>query len=162
MSTDFVVRIGYDEIEPEDISLLRQTLNLTDPAVEAVYQLHRRWGKDWMQKTLDMPDSDETDRVSAGNEYSRKYFSESKPWIGHHPQTAFHCCSRSMNAVDSILEYLERGINVVLEFGRYRDITAYMLVANMLASRIYKRYQEKTEASMAGKVHSADPAGHYH
>ena len=31
VSTDFVVRIGYDEIEPEDIVLLRQTLNLTEP-----------------------------------------------------------------------------------------------------------------------------------
>ena len=29
VSTDFVVRIGYDEIEPEDIALLRETLNLT-------------------------------------------------------------------------------------------------------------------------------------
>jgi hypothetical protein len=59
--------------------------------------------------------------------------------------------------VSSILEYLERGMNVVLEFGRYRDITAYMLVANMLASRIYKRYQEKTETSMAGKVAPPTP-----
>ena len=44
VSTDFVVRIGYDEIEPEDMVLLRQTLNLTELAVEAVYQLSRRFG----------------------------------------------------------------------------------------------------------------------
>jgi hypothetical protein len=62
-----------------------------------------------------------------------------------------------MNATASILEYLERGMNVVLEFGRHRDITAYMLVANMLASRIYKRYQEKMEASMSGKVAPPTP-----
>ena len=31
VSTDFVVKIGYDEIEPEDMVLLRQTLNLTEP-----------------------------------------------------------------------------------------------------------------------------------
>ena len=30
VSTDAVVRLGYDEIEPEDIVLLRQTLNLTE------------------------------------------------------------------------------------------------------------------------------------
>jgi len=48
-------------------------------------------------------------------------------------------------------------MNVVLEFGRYRDITAYMLVANMLARRIYKRYQEKTEVAMAGKVTAPTP-----
>ncbi|MFC2022371.1 helicase HerA domain-containing protein, partial [Chloroflexota bacterium] len=31
VSTDFVVMIGYEEIEPEDMVLLRQTLNLTEP-----------------------------------------------------------------------------------------------------------------------------------
>ncbi len=46
--------------------------------------------------------------------------------------------------------YLERGINVVLEFGRYRDIAAYMLVANMITRRIYDSYQERTEKAMAG------------
>jgi len=54
VSTDFVVRIGYDEIEPEDMALLRQTLNLTELAVEAVYQLSRRFGRNWLQSTLDI------------------------------------------------------------------------------------------------------------
>jgi len=58
VSTDFVVRIGYDEIEPEDISLLRQTLNLTELAVEAVYQLYRRFGKNWLQSTLEIEDAE--------------------------------------------------------------------------------------------------------
>ncbi|GAG53459.1 unnamed protein product, partial [marine sediment metagenome] len=59
VSTDFVVRIGYDEIEPEDIVLLRQTLNLTELAVEAVYQLFRKFGKNWLQSTLDLKDAEE-------------------------------------------------------------------------------------------------------
>jgi hypothetical protein len=37
---------------------------------------------------------------------------------------------------------------VVLEFGRYRDITAYVLVSNMLARRIYAQYQERMEKAM--------------
>jgi len=45
----------------------------------------------------------------------------------------------------------------VLEFGRHRDITTYMLVANMLARRIYQRYQEKTEVAMAGQVTPPTP-----
>src|SRR5271157_2033844 len=79
VSTDFVVRIGYDEIEPEDIALLRQTLNLTDPAVETVYQLHRRWGRDWMQKTLDMPDSDETTEFLQGMNIHESTFQNLRP-----------------------------------------------------------------------------------
>jgi hypothetical protein len=157
VSTDFVVRIGYDEIEPEDISLLRQTLNLTDPAVEAVYQLHRRWGRDWMQKTLDMPDSDETTKFLQEMNIHESTFQNLRRGLATIRRLPFIVAHTPMNATSSILEYLERGMNVVLEFGRHRDITTYMLVANMLASRIYKRYQEKMEASMAGKVTPPTP-----
>lgn len=156
VSTDFVVKIGYDEIDAEDISLLRQTLNLTDPAVEAVYTLRRRLGKDWMQKTLDMTDSDETKVFLDSMNIHESTYQNLKRGMGTIRRLPFIVAHAPINAVDSVLQYLERGVNVVLEFGRYRDITAYMLVANMLARRIYNRYQEKMETSMSGKV--APPA----
>jgi hypothetical protein len=157
VSTDFVVKIGYDEIDPEDISLLRQTLNLTEPAVEAVYQLRRRLGKDWMQKTLDMPDSDEIKNLLDSLSIHESTFQNLKRGLGTIRRLPFIVSHAPINAVDSVLQYLERGVNVVLEFGRYRDITAYMLVANMLARRIYNRYQEKMETSMSGKVSPPTP-----
>jgi uncharacterized protein len=157
VSTDFVVKIGYDEIDPEDISLLRQTLNLTDPAVEAVYQLRRRLGKDWMQKTLDLPDSDETKDLLQDMNIHESTFQNLRRGLATIRRLPFIVSHAPINAVSSVLEYLERGVNVVLEFGRHRDITTYILVANMLARRIYARYQEKMEASMAGKVASPTP-----
>jgi len=39
-------------------------------------------------------------------------------------------------------------MNVVLEFGRYTDITAYILVANLLTRRIYNQYRERTEKAL--------------
>ncbi|MDD5702325.1 MAG: ATP-binding protein [Dehalococcoidales bacterium] len=54
------------------------------------------------------------------------------------------------NPVERILKYLDSGMNVVLEFGRYTDLTAYMLVANMLSRRIYNRYRELTERFLGG------------
>jgi DNA helicase HerA-like ATPase len=152
VSTDFVVKIGYDEIDPEDISLLRQTLNLTDPAVEAVYQLRRRFGKDWMQRTLDLPDSDVTKNLLQDMNIHESTFQNLRRGLATIRRLPFIVAHAPVNAVSSILEYLERGINVVLEFGRHRDITAYMLVANMLARRIYARYQERMEASMASNA----------
>jgi hypothetical protein len=52
------------------------------------------------------------------------------------------------NPVKRILEYLEQGKNVVLEFGRYTDITAYILIANLLTRRIYAQYRERMEKAM--------------
>ena len=114
-----------------------------------------------MQKTLDMPDSDEIEALLQSMNIHESTFGNLRRGLATIRRLPFLVPHAPMNAVDSILEYLERGMNVVLEFGRYRDITAYMLVANMLASRIYKRYQEKTEVSMASKVSSTDAAGYH-
>ena len=142
--TDFVVKIGYDEIEPADIVLLRQTLNLTEQATEAVYRLRQRFGKGWIGSTLEMdPESaKELDIHESTFQNLRRGLAtiQRLPFIEPAPAT---------NAVRAILEHLDRGSNVVLEFGRYRDITAYILVANMLSRRIYAHYQERMEKAMA-------------
>jgi DNA helicase HerA-like ATPase len=142
VSTDFVVRIGYDEIEPGDIGLLRQTLNLTELAVEAVYQLSRRFGKDWLQSTLGLKGAEELPEGVNIHEGTLQNLQRGLATIRRLPFIEPHAPT---NAVDSVLEYLDRGINVVLEFGRHRDITSYILVANMLSRRIYARYQERME-----------------
>ena len=142
VSTDFVVRIGYDEIEPEDIGLLRQTLNLTDLAVEAVYQLSRRFGKNWLQITLELKDTEELPEDLNIHESTLHNLQRGLATIRRLPFLVSHSPD---NVVQRILEYLDRGINVVLEFGRYTDITAYILVANLLTRRIHGQYRERTE-----------------
>jgi len=154
VSTDFVVRIGYDEIEPEDMVLLRQTLNLTEPAVEAVYQLHRRFRGDWIQRTLALQESDDVPEGLNIHESTLKNLQRGLQTIRRLPFIEPHA---PVDAVNTLLTYLGKGMNVVLEFGRYRDITAYVLVANMLARRIYARYQELMERSMGEGVAPPNP-----
>jgi DNA helicase HerA-like ATPase len=142
--TDFAVQIGYDEIEPADIALLRQTLNLTEQAVEAVYRLRQRFGKDWLKSTLEMD-------AEAARELDihESTFPNLRRGLATIQRLPFIEPRAPANAVQAILEHLDRGTNVVLEFGRYRDITAYILVANMLSRRIYARYQERMEKAIA-------------
>ncbi len=149
VSTDGVIKIGYDEIEPEDIAMLRQTLNLTEPAVEAVYQMRRRLGKNWLESTVNLEDSEETRELLRELSTHESTFHNLKRGLGTISRLPFIEPTASRQAVNTILTYLERGINVVLEFGRYTDITAYILVANLLSRRIYSRYRERTERAMA-------------
>jgi len=157
VKTDFVVKIGYDEIEPEDMVLLRQTLNLTEPAVEAVYQLRRRFGKSWIQNTLEMEDTDKNKQLLDSLSIHESTFKNLKRGLATIGRLPFIESHAPTDAVKGILDHLDRGKNVVLEFGRYRDITAYVLVANMLARRIYARYQERTEQAMAEGTTSPNP-----
>ncbi len=155
VSTDFVVKIGYDEIEPEDVRLLRQTLNLTEPAIEAVYQMRRRFGRDWLQCASELADSDETSQLLQELSIHESTFQNLRRGLATIRRLPFIEPHAPTNAVKHILEHLDRGVNVVLEFGRYRDVTAYVLVANMLARRIYAQYQERMERAMG--VDSARP-----
>jgi DNA helicase HerA-like ATPase len=50
-----------------------------------------------------------------------------------------------------MIEHLERGQHVVLEFGRYGDDeAAYILVSNLLTRRIHRKYVEAKESAMGG------------
>ncbi len=152
VSTDFTVRIGYGEIEPGDISLLRQTLNLTEPAVEAAYQLERRFGRNWIKGTLDLADTDEIRVLLKDYDIHESTYQNLRRGLAAISRLGFLEPQAHENPVKRILEYLDRGINVVLEFGRYKDITAYILVANLLARRIYAQYRERVEKAMGENI----------
>ena len=151
ISADFVVKIGYDEIEPEDVVSLRQTLGLTDPAVEAVYQLRRNFGPTWLRDVLEIQNPDETKTLLEKLNIHEGTFQNLKRGLGVIRRLPFIIPHSQQNAVDTILNYIEKGMNIVLEFGRFRDITTYVFVANMLTRRIYTRYQEKAERALDQK-----------
>ena len=147
---DFAVRVGYDEIEPQDMALLRQTLNLTEQAIEAVYLLRRKLGKSWLEKLLRDEDPEEMSQFFKDNSIHESTVQNLRRGLNIIRRLPFIEPRVEVPAFSAILGYLDRGINVVLEFGRYKDITAYILVANLLSRRIYAHYQEKTERAMSG------------
>ena len=153
-SIDAVVKIGFGEVEPEDVSLLRQTLNLTENAVEGIYQLHRKFGRDWIQKTLNVTDFE---TLPEGLNIHESTFKNVQRGLATIERLPFMQPHTPGNTVNDILAYLDKGINVVLEFGRHRDITTYVLVSNMLSRRIYNHYQRRTEEAMASGEESAKP-----
>ena len=148
VSTDFVVKVGYDEITPEDISILRSTLNITDLAVEAAYQLRRALGKNWLQRVMETDEENMEETLKNANIHEST-FQSLKRGLGTVGRMGFIVKNAPDDTVKRILDYLARGTNVVLEFGRYREVSAYLLVANMLSRRIYNRYQQQMEEAIA-------------
>jgi DNA helicase HerA-like ATPase len=157
VKTDFVVRIGYDEIEPEDIELLRQTLNLTDASTQAVYQLAREFGdRKWLETVLNLNEDEGKQLISRFNIHDSTY-RNLRRGLESLRRFPFLVPRAPDDSVRRILEYLDRGINVILEFGRFDDFVAYILVANLLSRRIYDKYRERTEWEMGGDVAPSRP-----
>ncbi|MGD0352165.1 MAG: ATP-binding protein [Dehalococcoidia bacterium] len=157
VSTDVVVRIGYDEIEPEDIELLRQTLNLTEVSAQTVYQLAREFGdRKWLETVLNLNEEDGKQLISRLNIHDSTY-RNLRRGLENLRRFSFLVPRARENSVQRILEYLDRGINVILEFGRFDDFAAYILVANLLSRRIHAKYRENAEREMGGEVAPSHP-----
>ena len=57
-----------------------------------------------------------------------------------------------------IIDHLERGQHVVLEFGRYGDdLSAYILVSNLLTRRIHQSYVQAKELASGGRRREPRP-----
>jgi len=158
VSTDYIVEIGYDDIEPEDIALLRDTLNLTEPAIEAVYQFSREFGQQgWLKGFFELSGGAETKELLERLSIHESSYRNLRRGLDRLNRLPFLVPHARDNSVQRILEYLDRGMNVVLEFGRYTDITVYVLVANILTRRIYDKYRERKESAMGEKTDEPRP-----
>ncbi|MQF69665.1 ATP-binding protein [SAR202 cluster bacterium AD-804-J14_MRT_500m] len=154
-SPDFDVQIGYDEINPSDIQLLKDTLNLSEVAASAAYDLERKLGdKQWLSKFLELEDTDEIYNLAAETNIQPNALRALHNRLSRLKRFKFMVPKAPVDSVQEILNLLEAGKHVVLEFGRYgNDLNAYILVANLLTSRIHQRYVYNTEAA------ENDPSG---
>ena len=148
---DYVVRIGYDTLEPEDVDSISGILNLSDVQRGALYTLRKKLGRDWIAKLLsdrvpeELAESLDQKTLLAGTlgAIQRK--------LDMFARFGFMAETSRESAVDRVLEYLQKGVNVVIEFGRYgNSLEAYILVANFLTRRIHKAYVERKEAAQGG------------
>ncbi len=153
VSTDEVVRIGYGEIEPQDVELLAETLNLSEVAASAAYNLEHRFGqRNWLASFLALDGGAQVAELAGElgvnsmalatlhnrlRRIQRYRFMEERSQSG-----------AADDVTEKILQHLERGTHVVLEFGGYgNDLTAYILVSNLLSRRIHERYVALTDAA---------------
>ena len=148
VQSDFVVKIPYNQITVEDIASLADELNLNPTAVESAYLVVSKFGRDWLSTLIRQDPKDIKDFADH---------------VGAHPESisALHRKLKRLekfdflqehvvdDAVFRIMEYLEKGTNIVLEFGQQSSFLCYMLVANILTRRIHDLYVQKTEQYLA-------------
>lgn len=140
LTPDYVVKIGYGEIEPEDIQLLRETMGLSEVAAESSYNLRQRLGPQWLRDFLNLK-SEQLLELAQEISVNERALSTLHNRLSRLKRFDFINESDKNDSVKQLLHYLERGMHVVLEFGRYgNSLAAYILVANILTRRIHDRY----------------------
>ncbi|AFZ33014.1 HerA-ATP synthase, barrel domain protein [Gloeocapsa sp. PCC 7428] len=148
--------LSYDQIEIEDIRLVGQELNLSEASLDNANILFSEFGKSWILQLLNMT-----------NEEIQMFCDEKR---GH--KGSLLALQRKLmrlenlkymrsacphNYVDQILQSLEAGKHVVVEFGSQSDMLSYMLVTNMITRRIHRAYVRKAEKFLQSKNASDRP-----
>jgi len=149
-SQDEVVRIGYDQIEPEDVDSLASLMALSDVQVGALYFLRRRLGQRWVARLLNEEDPlEDLESVLERGTLHGGTLGAIQRKLGMFRRFDFLQERAPEDPVKQILDYLDRGVNVILEFGRYgSSLEAYLLVANYITRRIHAHYVRRTEEAL--------------
>ena len=151
---EFEVKLGYDEIDPEDIANLRATMNLSDAMIDAAYTMKKRWGQGWIKRLL-KDDPMDFDEITENTNVGGGTYSALQRRLQRFERWGFLSEEATGDSVDMIINLLvEQQKNVVLEFGRYgNELEAYILVANYLTRRIRARYVDMVERSLGDTAH---------
>ncbi len=150
VSPDVEVKIPYDRIDVEDILPLADELNLNPTAADSLYLVQAQYGAEWLARLLDMGAEDIRDLARELGAHAESFAAVHRK-LQRLRRLDFLVPRAPDNAVDRIMEALDRRQHVVLEFGTRTDLLVYMLVANILTREIRERYVRKTESYLSTK-----------
>ena len=145
VQADHEVYISYDQITVEDVALLQDELKLNPTAVESAYLVYAIYKERWLRTLLALegPDVEEFAREIGAHAGSLVALHRKLKRLENFPFMVSKLTDGDV--VDRIMEYLDKGINVVLEFGQQTSMLCYLLVANIIARRIHEMYVKKSE-----------------
>ena len=125
---------------------------MSEVAGSSAYNLQHRFGqKEWLKDFLALRGSDINELAveigvnpqALSTLHNRLRRLERYNFLDASPNSRV-----SEDTTDKIIHHLERGNHVVLEFGDYgNDLTAYILVSNLLSRRIHERYVSQTDSA---------------
>jgi DNA helicase HerA-like ATPase len=145
---DYVVTIGYEEIEPEDLAMLKSTMDLSDSMIDAAYELNKMWGREWILRLIEA-DIEVLEMLKEEMAVNMASVTALKRRVQRFERFGFLVPHAYDDSAKQIIDFIERRKSIVLEFGRYGNaLEAYILVANYLTRRIHEMYVKKIETAL--------------
>ena len=148
--------ISFDQIDVEDLALVRGELNLSEASLENAIILRNEFGRNWITRLLNMSNEEiqEFCEVKMGSKSSIMALQRKLTRLGDLKYLRQSC---PKNYVGQILETLEAGKHIVVEFGSQSNLLSYMLATNVIARRIHASYVQKAEKFLQTKNVSDRP-----
>jgi DNA helicase HerA-like ATPase len=150
------IKIALRELSVADITLLQDELKLHRTAVEAATLCEDKLGDDWAAELLEM-DGDAVQEFAARHGGNMNSLAALRSKLRLIDRLPFVERTLKRSTLDELTAQLERGQHVVLEFGRQRNMLAYILAANLITRRLHELWVKKTETYWNTKNESDRP-----
>ena len=135
--------LSYDQIEIADLKLVSAELGLSEAAIDNANILYSEYGKSWIMRLLNMTNEDIKlfceQKGHAGSISSLQRKLQRFENLKYIRSTCPH------NYIDRLIQSLDAGKNVIIEFGSQSNMLSYMLATNMITRRIHASYVKKAD-----------------
>jgi len=159
-SPDVAISLPYQAVHVEDIISLQSELNLHATAMEAAYLVAAKYKQNWLQALLSQGENlkEFSQELGAHPEsiaalYRKLKRVERLPFLKP-TGTGAH---KDSSVIDQMMEYIDKGINIIVEFGNFTSTFCYLLIANIITRRIHARYIQKTENFLGSQKKEDEP-----
>ena len=158
-TADVDVFLYADQIEPEDILPLRDTLALNATAAESAFLVRQKFGKSWLTRILetDAAGIEDLAQTCGAHPTSLEALKRKLSPFAHYDFFSTEPSGDKQDVLKSLLDYIDQGKSIVFEFGRYDDLKVYLLVANVITRRLRDAYERKTARYLQTKNDADKP-----
>jgi DNA helicase HerA-like ATPase len=142
--------LSYDQIEIEDLRLVTHDLGLSDASLDNANILASEFGKSWIVQLLSMTNEEISEFCETKQGHKGSIMSLQRKLMRLDSLKYIRAtCPR--NYIDQVLEYLDAGKHVIIEFGSQSNLLSYMLATNMITRRIHASYVRKADRFLRSK-----------
>lgn len=148
--------LSFDQIDVEDLALISRELNLSEASLENAIILRNEFGKSWINRLLTLTNEEiqEFCETKMGSKSSIMALQRKLTRLAELKYIRNSC---PHNYVGQILDLLDAGKHVVIEFGSQSNMLSYMLATNVIARRIHASYVRKADRFLQSKNPSDRP-----
>jgi uncharacterized protein len=142
--------ISMNQIDVDDLSLIRGELNLSDASIENAIILRNHFGENWISRLMTMSNGEiqEFCQENMGNAPSIMALQRKLNRLEDLKYLKTVCPHDYLSELTNILS---SGKHVVIEFGSQGSLLSYMLAANIITRKLHGEYVKRAEKYLQSK-----------
>jgi DNA helicase HerA-like ATPase len=142
--------LSYNQIDIEDLRLVSQELGLSEASIDNANLLRSEFGDGWILQLLNMS-NDDIQAFCEEKQGHKGAIAALQRKLARLEQLNYIRSACPHDYVDRILQSLDAGKHVVVEFGSQSNMLSYMLATNIITRRIHASYVKKSEQFLQSK-----------